>query len=347
MDYTYTLDQFPNGKFDLSKLTKEIGDASIKTSLDFLSGEEENIIIHFKAELSTYDWATLSGIVAGHDGENDGIDYQPVKIIGSDDNIHLNTHLYDEFRDRSGKMRVHQTSRKLGTMIVWTGEGDDVDNPSAVGNGESFSFSYTVGQEEPLVKYIDFNVVENETWLHEGYVTWSNCYLDTLNLSLVSMVTDTVTSSGTDYAIMNGYLIVPIYTVGGTTGDGVIDITSDITLATGGLVYMPNDDQNNNPTAFWNADWNTTTKRYENIMPAPTGNGRYNMFSVEISFAEFVRKIPLLDSGFIALNSSDTDQLGHGMRLKMTADTNTTISGVGDHDWAVACTMCLHRKKSV
>jgi len=57
--------------------------------------------------------------------------------------------------------------------------------------------------------------------------------------------------------------------------------------------------------------------------------------------------MPLLNSGFIALNSSDTDELGHGMRLKMIADTNTTVSGIGDHDWSLAVTMCLHRKKSV
>jgi hypothetical protein len=52
----------------------------------------------------------------------------------------------------------------------------------------------------------------------------------------------------------------------------------------------------------------------------------------------------LLASGFIALNSSDTDQMGQGMRIKMIADTNKYRQ---DHDWSVACIMCLHRDHSV
>jgi hypothetical protein len=108
---------------------------------------------------------------------------------------------------------------------------------------------------------------------------------------------------------------------------------------------MPNNDLDEPPTAFWNADWNSETQRYENITPAPYGNGRYNIFAVEVIFARFINKIPLLSSGFIALNSSDTDQMGHGMRLKMTADTNKETSQ--DHNWSVACIMCMHREKSV
>ena len=342
MDYTYTLDQFPNEKVDLSKLTREIGNTTIITALDFLSGDDDGIVIHFKADLSTYDLTTLSGVVIAHDGEDDGIDYQPVKIIGADESIHLNTRLYDEYRDRSGKIRFHQTSRKLGTMIMWTGEGDDATDPSAVGGGEAFAFGHFEGQTEPLVKYIDFNCVENETWLHEGYITWCKGKLDTLNLSIVPRVTSTVTASNTNYNLYGGYLIIPAI-----PGTGTIDVTSDITTHSGGLIYTPDNDLGVSPTAFWNADWNITTKRYENITAAPTGNGRYNMFSLEIPIAKFIRNMPLLDSGFISLNSSDTDQLGHGIRLKMEATTNTTISGVGDHDWSVACTMCLHREKSV
>ena len=107
---------------------------------------------------------------------------------------------------------------------------------------------------------------------------------------------------------------------------------------------MPNNDLNESPTAFWDADYNTSTHLYENIRPNYTGQGRYNIFSYEVIFAEFIRQIPLLSDGFIALNSSDTDQLGQGMRLKMIADTNKSKQ---DHDWSVACIMCLHRDHSV
>jgi len=251
--------------------------------------------------------------------------------------------LFDEYRDRSGKLRVHQTSRKLGMRIMWTGVGDDPTDPHTVGGGMPFTFGHdpTVSGmgDDPNTKYIDFNCVNNETWLHEGYITWKDAALDTLTLEMVPRVTGfTATTSG-NYDLYGGYLIVPAY-----PGQGSINITTDITQHDGGLVYMPDNDLGEAPTAFWNADWNTTTKEYENIAPAPYGNGRYNMFIVEVVFARFMNDIALLGSGFIAMNSSDTDQFGHGMRLKMIADTN--MHG-GDHAWYLGCTMCLHRNSSV
>ena len=250
----------------------------------------------------------------------------------------INQPLPDPPLDRSGKLRVHQTSRKLGLVIGWYGLGDDPSDPTKVGDGTPFTFSHSIDESEPANKYIDINCVENETWLHEGYITWKGCHLDTISLSVVPRVTGTTVSSGTYYNLYGGYLIVP------AAGDGTIQITSDITTHSGGLVYIPDDDLGNPPTAFWNAEWNTTTKQYENITPAPYGDGRYNMFAAEVPLAKFVHSIPLLESGFIALNSSDTDQLGHGMRIKMTADTNNDIP---DHDWSIACTMCMHRAKTV
>ena len=247
--------------------------------------------------------------------------------------------IQEEQRDRSGKLRVHQTSRKLGTRIMWIGVGDDPEDVTNVGGGAGLSFDYKIDQTEPLVQYVDFNIVENETWLHEGYLTWKDGHVDLLTLDMVPRTTAITTSSGTYYNLYGGYMIIP------AAGDGTIEITSDITTHSGGLIYMPNDDLDNPSTAFWDADWNTSTKRYENITAAPTGNGRYNMFSTEVVFARFINKIPLLESGFIALNSSDTDQMGHGMRLKMIGETNITTSQ--DHNWSVACIMCLHRKRSI
>jgi hypothetical protein len=162
--------------------------------------------------------------------------------------------------------------------------------------------------------------------------------LDTIDLQLVPRVTATI--SGSSYNLYNGYLIVPAM-----PGTGTIDLASDITQHDGGLVYMPPNDLGVRAPSFWNADWDTTTKSYTNISAAPNGDGEYNMFSVEVVLAQFVRKMTLLSDGFIALNSSDTDQLGHGMRLKMIADTN--IEDYSDHDWSIAVLLCLHREKSV
>jgi len=341
--YNFTIDQFPNNKYDLSKLDKEIRDSSIVVSLSHLSGSEDDVDIIFRNPLNYLNHATLSGVVDAHDGEEDFINYDPVKIVGADESIHINTHISDEFRDRSGKLRFHQTSRKLGLRIMWTGVGDDQSDPSKVGGGVAFSSGHdpTVSgmMDNPNTKYIDFNCVENETWLHEGYITWKDAQLDTLTLEMVPRVTGFTPTASGSYDLYGGYLVVPAY-----PGQGSIDITTDITKHDGGLIYMPDNDLGEPPTAFWDADWNSSTQRYENIVPAPYGNGRYNMFIVEVVFARFMNHIPLLGSGFIAMNSSDTDQFGHGMRLKMLAETNIHVD---DHAWYLGCTMCLHRDRSV
>jgi len=339
--YTYLITDFLNDEVDITKFDNEIRGSSITTSLAFLATGGIECDCWFRDTLQPKDITTLSGLVSSHDGISDDIDDAQYVVIKSSEQ-NLNVDISDELRDRSGKLRFHQTSRKTGTVICWTGEGDDPADPSVVGGGEPFSFNYLVGQPDPLVKYIDFNMVENETWLHEGYVTWSNCYLDTLDLAMVTRATSFTVTSGTSYNLYGGYLIIP--TIPGT---GTINITSNIAEHDGGLVYIPKNDLGIRPTAFWDAIWDTATKKFINITPNITGAGEYNLFAAEIPIAHFVRKMPLLDSGFIALNSSDTDQLGHGMRLKMVADTNTTISGIGDHDWSIACTMCLHRAKTV
>lgn len=338
--YTYLIDDFLNSKVDLTKLDKEVRDSSITVSLNYINLDETGCDFYFRDILALKDHTTLSGVVDSHDGISDEID-DSIYVSLVDSKVNLPVDITQEYRDRSGKLRVHQTSRKLGTIISWTGEGDDPSTPSDIGGGEPFSFTYKIGQSIPLVKYIDFNMVENETWLHEGYITWKDCYLDALDLKVVSTVTSTVTSSGTNYDLYGGYLIVPAI-----PGTGTIDIISDITTSSGGLVFMPKNDLNEASIAYWNAEWDTVTKKFTNITAAPSGDGEYNMFSVEVTIAHFVRKMPLLNSGFIALNSSDTDELGHGMRLKMAAYTNISTD-VGDHDWAVACTMCLHRARTV
>lgn len=251
---------------------------------------------------------------------------------------HILGHKMDYITDISGKQRVHQTSRKLGTRIMWIGLGDDTSDMNNVGGGQPFDIKHDIGEGDPEHVYIDFNIATNETWLHEGYMTWKDCDMDRLTLEMVSRATAGQAGTGTNYNLYKGYMIIP------AAGDGTFDITADITDPNAGLIYMPNNDLGKAPTAFWNADYNSTTKLYENITAAPYGDGRYNMFPMEIVFARFLNHMPLLGSGFLALNSSDTDRMGQGMRLKMIASTNTTVA---DHSWAVACLMCMHRNASV
>lgn len=328
--YSYNKTDFPNQVTNTTTLTQEINNSAITVALDYIDvneivGDGYVCDIWFKDTLNTENETILDGIVGDHVGS----------ISTSVENITLTS----ELRDRSGKLRVHQTSRKLGLRIMWTGVGDDQSSITKIGGGESLSFAYHVGDTAPMVKYIDFNAAENETWLHEGYITWAGGDMDTLSLS---MVPRTVTVSGVvggNKTIYGGYMVIPT-----APGAGNYEIVNDLTIPNNGLVYIPNNDLNEPPVAYWDADYSTSTHKYSNIRPNLTGTGRYNIFSYEVVFAQFVRQIPLLASGFIALSSSDSDQLGQGMRLKMVADTNDNTE---DHDWSVACIMCLHRKKSV
>lgn len=335
--YTYTIDQFPNNKYDTSKLDEEIRESSIPVALSYLSGSVDRMDIFFKQELGGKDWTTLSGVVSEHDGENDYVDYTPVKIMESF--VQQPVKIEDEWRDRSGKLRVHQTSRKLGLRTSWTGRGDDPSDVTNVGGGETLMFNHKIGDNNPLIKYIDFNIITNETWAHEGYFTWKDCFMNTLSMQMVPRTVTVSGVTGGNKAVYGGYLVVPT-----APGQGNIEVVNDLTEPDGGLVYMPHSDLDDAPTAYWDADFNNSTKKFENIRPNYTGQGAYNIFSYEVIFAQFVRQIPLLGSGFLPLDSSDTDQLGHGMRFKMVAETN---SSVDDHEWYVACFLCMHRHRTV
>jgi len=325
--YTYSVaSDFPNQKVDAGTLAESIRGSVIIVALDYVTTTESVCDIYFKDTLNPADEIVLDSIVATHVGEITPPEDVKVTIEG-------------EYRDRSGKLRVHQTSRKLGLRVMWTGVGDDTSSITKIGGGEPLNFDYHVGDTEPMIKYIDFNTIENETWLHEGYITWKDGDMDLLSLAMVPRTVTVSGVSGGDKTIYGGYLVMPT-----ASGQGNYEVVNDLTLPNNGLVYMPNNDLNEPPVAYWDADYSTSTHKYSNIRPNMAGTGRYNMFSYEVVLAQFVRQIPLLASGFIALTSSDSDQLGQGMRLKMIADTNDTTA---DHSWSVACIMCLHRKKSV
>ena len=243
--------------------------------------------------------------------------------------------------DQSGKTRVHQTSRKLGTRTCFVGTGDNPDDSEDIGNGERFMINHNVDDATTQISYFDLNYINNESWIHEGYIIWDNAIFDCVTLEVVPRVTNfhIDSTAETNYQLYNNYLIIP------AAGDGNVVIDSDLTSPIGGLIYMPNSDLGEPPTAFWHAEYNSTTKQFENITPAPYGNGRYNLFAVEVPFAKFVNKIPLLGHGFQRLQSSDVDQLGHGMRFKFTAETYLE-NGVEDHLWRVAFAITFHREKT-
>lgn len=245
----------------------------------------------------------------------------------------------DEPRDPSGKLRVQPTSRKIGTMTCWIGCGDNPANPLDVGNGQDFILQHNIGDPTSQNIYLDFNCVMNETWLHQGYLTWSNTKFDHVTLQMVTRATGLIPGTNTNYTLYGGYLVIPAY---GQGNYNIPAITNNSMNHDMGLIFMPTDENGMQPQSFWDAEWDNINKRYINITPAPMGNGHYNMFALELPLSKFVNKVHLLDNGFQCLSSDDATQLGHGMRMKLTC----TTSGA-DHNWSIACILTLHRKKTL
>lgn len=325
MIYNYLLEDFPNNDCDCGSLTIEIQASNIIVSLSHINIEDNEVSIIFKSILSSIDKETLDIIISNHEAI----------IIIEKDQVMLD----DELRDRSGKLRVHQTSRKIGTAICWFGEGDDQTDITKYGNGTNMDYYHQIGDDNYHKKYIDFNISENETWIHEGNLNWSNCDFDKISLSIVPRIVTLTPSAGSDITIYNNYLIIPT-----APGSGTHVINEDLTNPFNGLVYIPKNDQGERSTGYWDAEYNETTHLYENVRPNYTGTGRFNIFSYEVTFSKFVRKFSLLDNGFMTLNSSDTDQIGQGMRFVFEYYTNTNID---DHNWKISVLLCLHRKKSI
>lgn len=237
-----------------------------------------------------------------------------------------------KIKDLSNKQIIHETSKPFGLITTFTSQGDNISVLTDVGNGTKLQVFHEIGDDATKTKYIDFNIKENRTDIHEGYIIWSEANFDQISLEIVPTVTNYSSGSNTNFNLYGGYLIIP------AAGDGTIQVeTADIRL-----IEMPLTESTKvRPSSFWNADYNATTHTFENISPAPAGNGVYNMYGLEVVMFKLVNKMLLSDNGFLMLQTADSKQMGHGMRLKLTSYTNN-----GDHEWKAACVLTLHREKS-
>ena len=325
--YTFSVSQdFPNGVVAPDKLEYEIRNSAIVIALSYINIVNDTCEIYFKAELTPEDEVVLENIVHNHDGEP-FISYDEVKVVNA---IKL------EATNLSGKIEVHESSRTAGTTTYFTGSGDDPNDIMDVGNGELFMLRHRIGDPMTQYLYLDFNIVENPTWIHEGYIIWKDAQFDLISFEIVPLIPTWTLSSGTNYKLYNNYMIIP------AEGNGNVEITSDLGDPRGGLVFMPTDETGNKLAGFWNADWNSTTKRYENITAAPSGDGDYNIFAYEIPLSRFVNKQTMIGDGFQRMQTADADELGQGMRLRVIGVTTEP-----DHDWYCGCVLTMYRVRTV
>ena len=231
------------------------------------------------------------------------------------------------------KIPVHQTSRVPGTTTNFSCASDDQSHPSMVGGNvpesQKLKGVHKIGDPMTMVKYQDLNTIDNYTGIHEGYLQWLGALNDEITVSFVPKVSTVSPGTNTNYALYQGYMIIP------AAGDGDINVDEMV------LVEMPENEFGNRGLAFWNANYNSTTHVFENITPAFYGDGKFNMFTVEFDMIRFANKVPLLGSGFMNLQTSDTSALGHNIRIKVQADT------IGDdHEWWWNVFPTLHRIKT-
>ena len=325
--YNYSVSaDFPNQKVDINKLTNEIRDSNITLSLGYINQDSNDCDIWFKADLSGGEETILNGIVAAHDGVVDPEEETPK--TGPDN-----------------KMMVYESSRPLGTKIYFTCVGDNNANNWEVGGGQSTYFEHQIDDTTSHIYHIDFNTVENESYIHEGYIMWYGCKGDDLTLDFVPSVTPVTPSGGdSNYNLVNvsgvpdlvyGFMIVPA-----APGTGNINVDSTAMVL---VKIVPSFDYGTilDP-GYWDADFNTTTKEFENITPNYTGTGGYNMFAAEVALTRFVNKMTLLDKGFLQLQTAESEQLPHNIRCRVAMNTL-----LPDHEWSCSCILVIHRSKTV
>ena len=328
--YTYSIQHdTKNGKMDAEALESQIRSSAIIIAIDYINTDGDDADIWFKTILSAEDVETLNAIVAAHDGNP--LDPTETK------------------KDVTGKIWEHQTSRPLGLDTYFTSRGDDRSNPSDCGHGTPFKIMHKIGDDCPKVIYLDFNILLNKTFIHEGYIEGCDAQFDSVRLEIVPDVFSAITP-GTNTPYFNtGEMILPAPVVG-MPGNCEIDL-NELYKYVGGLIYIPDSDLGDAPgcnghtPAFWNADYDSEENRFDSLSPAYDGKGRYNIFTVEKPLQRFVNDTLVNGSPFYKLQASDTAEVGHGMRLRATAITEK--EDVDDHNWTVACVLTMHRDHTV
>jgi len=307
-DYNYT-----KTPVAMDKLEAEIRASAIVTALRYatLLGTDA-LTVTMANTLSGGDETILNGIVTAHDGVSLAVD-EPVNL--------------------DGRKIMHATPRKRGTFTCFTGAGDSQDDQSKIGgsNGTLMALHHEVAQSISQSIYIDLNTIANDSHAHAGWMMWKDALNDLVTLVTVPKLTTYEAGSNTYYNLYGGYLVIP------AAGNGTI------TPLVMKLVEVPlNEYGNRSGAGYWNATYNTTTKAFESITAAGAGDGRFNMFTVEVSLDRFINRVPLLGSGHMLLDTYDASQIGHNMRMKITLETSGT-----DHEWWWCGGLKPYRKRTV
>jgi hypothetical protein len=208
----------------------------------------------------------------------------------------------------------------------YTKTGSDESEKSATG---------TVSGDKVHYLRLAFNSIYNKTYIRQGDLMWmANSAKDVLatTFSIVPKITPYTSGSDTNYNLYGGYLIIP------AAGDGTITVADNDRV----LVQNVPNEFNVMPAGYWDADWNPTTKVFENIVANPNGMGEFNMFALEVTLFNFMYERLLMGTGRKDCMTDDASQLGHNMLMRLRAQTIGT-----DHYWKMVASLMMYRAKTV
>lgn len=226
------------------------------------------------------------------------------------------------------KPYTQSSPRPIGTYTVFTSRGD---TDTGYGDGQAFNLFHRVG--DPLIQsiYLDFNTVENPTWLCGSYASWCNAVGDEIVCEIVPKVSTFAAGTNTNFMSISGVLVmVP------AGGNLAVDFTQAVP------VEMPVNEFRTRPPGYWECTWNKTTRKFENFQFKPDGSGRYNIFTQEVILNRFVPSQIMCGTHSMELKSSDVTSAGHNMRLKATFYTRNE-----DHEWHFAANLSIFRNRTL
>jgi len=228
------------------------------------------------------------------------------------------------------KQFVQNTSRPLGTVAHFTSEGDSTSSPTALYGGERMCIRHEIGDATVQKIYVDFNVKENTTYIHEGYVMWKGAQFDRVSMWVEPKPTDYTSGTGTYFNLYGGYLIVP------AAGNGTIQLTE-----TPKLVECPvSVDYGTKPPGYWNAPYDEVTHTFGDLTAAPYGDGLYNIFAQPVNLGRFVNNINVVGDGSLQMASQDSKELTCNTRVVIQCETDSTA----DHAWEAGFILSLYRR---
>lgn len=272
-----------------------------------------------------------------NDGERD---LSPAEAVH---HIFFNPNYGDIPKTNLGKIEVDPSLTPYNTVSTYTSFGDDFTDPYDIGGGQEFEIVHTKGENETTQTiYLDFNTLDNLSYLVEGSLFLENAIRDRVTFELVSnSIPYTIADGESEYKLVNDYLIVPNSNPLNGISINIPSLAGGDLLCNGGLVYAPLNSDGEKINGYWNATWDNENQIFKDISPAPNGDGSYNLYSVEVPFIKIVDSI-YSHSILKPFTSQDIDQIAHGTRFKLTIKTRGD-----DHSWAISGELKLYRRYSI